>query len=270
MTETSVQITDPARELVELCELLQGGAVHLQGDAYLAHNFEVEAWSTDFYRIVMAIIERIDVVNSLVQQLELDNDFRGEMLGHIGIIRTAFGENAFRNAWQSFGLQRLNRENVQPLKALSGLIRSKVSYKKLSEKDISDLLKDAEKLQEWLQDKNLIEQDFIRGLLIEALDSFRFRLARLKWVGIGYTLDGLREVISAYLLLERAGIDPKVDPNAEAILRKVGALLKTVWSKVQTAKTATETADWLLRAYGAASAIYHGAPVVTALLGAPT
>lgn len=270
MADTEVQFTDPARELVELCALLQTGSAKEAGDVFLSKHFDVKPWSTEFYRIIMAIIERIAVVRSLVEQLDLDSDFRGEMLGHIDHIRMAFGDNAFRNAWSSFGAQRLNRENVQPLKALSGLIRSRVSYKKLTDEEISELLKDAEQLEEWLHEKNLVEQDFIRGLLIEALATFRFRLSRLKWVGIGYTLDGLREVISAYLLLERAGIDPKVDPNAQAILKRVGGLIRKTWSKVEGVKTVAETGDWLLRAYGAASAIYHGSPVVVGLLSGPS
>lgn len=269
MADAPIQLTDPARELVELCAALSTGQTNAAGDAFLSQHFGVQAWTNDFYRIIMAISDRIEVVRKLVEELELDADFRLEMLAHIDAIRSAFSQTAFSNAWSSFGLQRLSAENVQPLKALSGMIRPRLGYRKLSEEDVDEIGTQAAQLQEWLAEKNLVEHDFIRGLLIEALQSFRFRLEHFQWVGIGYTLEGLREVLSAYFALERAGIDPKVDPNAEAILKKVASLIRLAFGKVQVVKDVADTGDWLLKAYGAASAIYHGAPLVAGLLSAP-
>ena len=266
MADPPIILTDPARELADLCTALIGGAGNATGDRYLASHFGVPAWSYDFHRIVGAVVSRIEFLKEIVGELDLDSDFKNEMIGHIEIVKSVFGGDSFRNHWSQFGGTRLVAEHIQPLKALSGQVRASVSYKKLTDEEIAAVLALSEELRGWLQEANLREHDFIRGLLIQALADFEFRLRHLRWAGIGYTLDGLRNVISAYLLLERGGIDQNVDPVAQAVLQKVPAFLKNVWGKVQGGREVWDTADWLLRIYGAVAAIQGGTPVITALL----
>jgi hypothetical protein len=261
-----VVITDPARELAELCQLLIGGAGNVPGDVYLGRHFAVQPYSTDFYRIVLAILQRFDYVESLLGDLGLDDDIKTEMLHHIRQIRSIFEGAGLQNQWSNFGANRLSPENVQPLKALSPTVRRAVSYPRISFDDADIIANDAQELLEWLAKANLADRDFIRGLLIESLQEFLFRLKHLRWVGVGYTLDGLRSVIRAYLALERGNVDPATEPVAEATLMKVGGLLKIIWEKTRFAREASETADWALKMYGACEAVSHGAPVIKALI----
>lgn len=266
MTDEIIVLTDPARELADLLTVLQSGNVHMQGDQFLATHFGVTAWSQDFYRIIATIMDRLSELNAIVAGLPLDDDFRAEMVGHVSEIATAFSPNGFQNAWQSFGADKLNARNVQPLKGMSGLVRQQFAYRKLTEEELAELTGAVAELIEWLSGHQLAQQDFIRQALIEGLEHLRFRLSKFRWLGWGYTLDSLREVIAAYMLLERQGSTPQDNPDAEAVLAKVGAVIKAVYAKIQTAKTAVETGDWLLKAYGATALAQHALPMIKGLL----
>lgn len=261
--------TDPLRELAELCTALSSGNSQLRGDEYLASHFGVTSWSNDFYSILMAISNRLELVKKIIANMQTYEDTKVEMVAHIEQIGSAFGIQALNNVWSSVGATLLSAQNIQPLKALSGLARTQVSYKKLTDSEVAELLGEVIQLKEWLCEKQLAEHDFIRQLLIDSLITFEFRLNKLKWVGWGYTLESLREVIGAYLMLQSTGINANDNPDATAIIFKVNSLIKNIYSKIQTAKNATEAADWLLKAYGAASMICHGTPIVTALLSSP-
>ena len=266
MADDSILLTDPARELAKLLTSLQGMNVTIVGSQFLAEKFEVEARSQDFYRIVATIMDRLTALKAIVAELPLDGDYRSEMVDHVNEIATAFSPTGFQNPWQAFGADKLSARNVQPLKVLSGLVRQQFTYRKLSDEELAELLGTVGELTEWLRSHQLAEQDFIRQALIEGLDHLRFRLSRFKWLGWGYTLDSLREVIAAYMLLERQGSTPQNNPDAEAVLIKVGAVIKAVYAKIETAKKVVETGDWLLKAYGAATLAQHALPAIKGLL----
>ncbi|WP_146763782.1 hypothetical protein [Brevundimonas diminuta] len=260
-------MTDPARELAELCERLQVRS-SAAGETFLAGKFGVEAWSKDFFQILFVIAERCALVQAIVETLEIDEDYRAGLIANVADIMEAFSSTATRSAWQSHGLLKVGAVNVGPLKAISGLVRQQVAYRKLSDAEIEELDVQVAALSDWLKDHQLSEQDFIRQALIEGLEHLRFRMARLTWLGWGYTLESLREVISAYMLLERGGIDPKQNPEAAVMLQKVGTVIKAVYDKVSAAKSVAETGDWLIRAYGAGTLLYQtGKPVIRGLIG---
>lgn len=264
--ETSFLLTDPAREIVELCQSLSGGAANKPGDQYLAEHFGVAPYSTDFYRILVAISDRADQLEKLIQNLEFDADFRGEMVNHLSQIRLAFSNYGLQNQWKVGASTKLVAENLQPLKALSPLIRQVVSYRRLTDDDVLQIHAEASELLSWLEDANLMERDFVRAMLMDGLGEFLFRLDHIRWVGIGYTLESLRPVIRAYLALERGEINASDDPVALATLQRFRSFLAEVWQKTQTVREASETADWALRMYGAYEAVSKGAPVIAALL----
>lgn len=266
MPDERITLTDPARELAELLTSLQAGNVTVAGGQFLAEKFEVEAWSQDFYRIIATIMDRLSALTAIVAELPLDEDYRTEMVGHVDDITTAFSPSGFQNAWQSFGAEKLSARNVQPLKGLSGLVRQQIVYRKLSDEELAELVGTVGELIEWLSSHQLAQQDFIRQALLEGLEHLRFRLAKFRWLGWGYTLDSLREVIAAYMLLERQGSTPQDNPDAEAVLAKAGAVIKAVYAKIQTAKTAVETGDWLLKAYGAATLAQQALPTIKGML----
>lgn len=172
-----------------------------------------------------------------------------------------------RAQWKDVGNKHLSPINVGPLKALSASVRQRVAYRKLDTAELAEILEETGNLLDWLREHQLEEQDFIRQAMIEGLERFQFRLERLAWLGWGYTLDSLREIIAAYMLLEREGIDPQDNPNAAAVLKKVGSVIQSVYERVATAKGVVETGDWLLKAYGAGSLVYQtGRPLIAGLL----
>lgn len=253
-------LTDPARELADVCSKLASGS-GARGDDYLASAFDVPAWSPEFYQILFCIAERADFVISLVNELDLDEDFKEEAASHVRQVKQAFNLNAMSNAWSSYGLKQLGPENLQPIKMLSPMIRQNISYPKLSDKELQKLLGEIEELSSWLSEHQTKEQDFIRQAILDGLLQFQFRLARVGWVGWGYTLESLREVIGAYMALER-GLSPKdVDPVAKAVLKKVAAFVKTFYETTQFTKGVVETGDFMLRAYAAVSLITHGGSI---------
>lgn len=265
MTQTVV-LTDPARELAELCTSLQA-ETGKAGEIFLAGRFGVQPWSREFFEIIFTITERCGVLESIVGDLDLDEDFRAEMVGIVNAIMVAFSAEAMRAQWKDYGLKHISPVQIGPLKALSVSVRQKVAYRKLDDEALEEILVETETLLGWLKEHQLEEQDFIRQAMIDGLERFQFRLTRLQWLGWGYTLDSLREIIAAYMLLERGGVDPQTNPNSAAILKKVGTVIQSVYRRVTVAKDVAETGDWLLKVYGAGSLVYQaGRPLIAGLL----
>lgn len=253
-------LTDPARELTELCARLYVG-VSTRGDQFLAEAFGVEAWSQEFLQILSTIVERIDFLIRLVDDLDLDEDLKKDAVTHIAAMKGAFGLNGLMNTWNTTGTRALGPENAQPVKMLSSTIRQKVAYPKLSLDEMKDVLAEVDQLAAWLSEHQTKEHDFIRQAILDGLGQFRFRLERVGWFGWGYTLDSLRDVIGAYMALEH-GLPPNgTDPVAEAIMKKTAAFVKNFYEKTQVLKGVVETGDFMLRAYGAASLLAQGGSV---------
>ena len=253
-------LTDPARELADVCANLAPQSEE-RGDNYLAKHFGVPAWSREFYQILFCITDRADFLISVVADLDLDDDFKADAVSHIAGVKEAFSINGMSNAWKNFGAPRVGSQNAQPIKMLSALVRQKIAYPKLSDEELDELVAEVDTLAGWLTDHQIKEQDFIRQAILDGLSHFRFRLARLRWVGWGYTLESLRDVIGAYMALERGIQEASVDPVAKALLKKVGAFVKEFYEKTKFARDVTETGDFMLRAYGAVSLIAHGSHI---------
>jgi hypothetical protein len=263
MTISPLPITDPARELAELCGILNFNT-KAAGDDYLAKCFEVDPWSSDFYQIVFCIVERADTLIGIVTALDIDEDLREEAISHINEVKRAFSKASLFNAWnaQGTGASLLSSLNVQPIKMLSPMVRIRVSYVKLDADAIAELLEDAAEFQGWLSEHQIEEQDFVRQAIIDGLKQFRFRLGKFQWLGWGYTFDSLREVIAAYKMLQTTVATSDTNPHAEAILKKGLSFFVKVFEKVGVAKDTVERADFLLRAYGAINLVHQGTTAV--------
>lgn len=261
MATDNVPLTDPARELAELCTAL-GGVSTAAGDDHLASLFEVSPWSTEFYQIMACIVERAENLIRIVNGLDIDEDFKGEAIVHISMVKAAFAKNPLIHAWnaQGQGSTLLSGSNIQPIKMLSPLVRAKVSYPKLSDVDVQVILAETAEFEDWLIEHQIAEQDFIRQALIDGLKQFRFRMTKIQWLGWGYTFGSLRDVIAAYKLLETT-VDPITNPDAEAVLRKSASFFVKIFAKVGVAKETVEKADFLLRAYGAINLVQQGTSV---------
>ncbi|MCW2365560.1 hypothetical protein M2341_001007 [Sphingobium sp. B7D2B] len=241
-------LTDPARELADFCDDLISASSSKRGDSVIARVLGVDAWSRDFYQIIFCVMDRADFIIEILHTCDMDDDVRAAAISHVKGIKSVFDQEALTGTWNNSGngLTRV-QANLQPLKMLSPTIRQKVQYPKLNEQELSDLIGEIDTLLEWLGEHQLVQGDFIRQATIDGLRQFRFRLERVRWLGWGYTIESLRELLSAYMALERGASSD--DPQAEATLKKLGAFVKFVFAKAGLAKDMSDTAEFVLTAY---------------------
>jgi len=261
-------ITDPARDLADLCIALRGVNPNIQGFQAIAELFGVAPWSADFYELVFAISKRMNGLQSVISNIsELDSDLKSQAVDHLEVIKQAFSQGGLNSTWSHSIQHYISLEHVNPIKMLSPSVRAVQPYPKLNAEEQAELLSVVDELLIWLRDFQIKEQDFIRQVIIDGLEQFRFRVERVSWIGWGYTLESLREVIGAYLALER-GLDPHAAPDGGAVLKKVEAGLKFVFDKVGLAKDTTEKVQWLIEGYKNISALAIAGKGVVLLLGA--
>ena len=259
-------LTDPARELVETLALLSEEP-NEKIVSRLTSRANVEPWSSSLFSIIFEIIDRSDLVISEVKKLPLDQDVMEDAIRSLKAIRAVFANPKVLDQDINQLRMTVSGANSTVLKMLSSQIRENVSYHKLTKEEREEILQDVNDLFGWLIDLQSDEKSFIRQALIDGLARFIFRLERLEWVGSGYVLEGLRDVIQAYLALEGANIvDDGGDELQKAILSKCKATVVRTLSVLDIVKEQTDRADWALRAYGAVSALADGSTTVTALL----
>ena len=258
-------ITDPARELADICTMLSDGS-RQGGATFLASRFKVPEWSTEFFQIIFLFSKRADELIGILDELDIDDDYRSEFADHIRSIQRTFSPEGLNNPWNHATSNLINPANVNSVKALSGLVRPLYSYPKLDADEQADILSDVEELLGWLREHQLSERDFIRQAIIDGLEQFCFRLQRVGWLGWGYTVESLRDVISAYLALERGVPDMQAAPDAEALLRKTVACVKNVFSKVGATRQAAGDAAFMLLAYEQIVKVAQGKAPLAGLL----
>lgn len=258
--------TDPAKELADLCQRLRGLRPDVQGFQVLAAEFGVPSWSAEFYELVFTIVYRIDQLKEIINNLELvDEDIRDQACAHLDVMTQAFSQGGLNSQWSHAVTNFISPEHVNPILFISSEVRRIYAYPKLSDLEKDDLLQEISDLLSWLRDFQIKEQDFIRQALIDGLESFHFRVERISWVGWGYTVESLRAVIGAYLALER-GLDPTHAPDGQAVLQKVGAVLKSAFETIGVVKDVSERANWLIEGYKNISAVTLAGKGIVGLL----
>ena len=259
------EMTDPALDLSELCEELLRQNDNVPGHIALASHFNTEPWSVEFFEILFVITRRIDQLAEMVVSLKLRPTITDHAISHLKTLKNAFNQNGLQNQWSHSKTHYLSPAVVGPIRVLSIGIKPQYGYVKLNADEIVELVVDVDKLLEWLHEHQLREQDFFRASIIEGLTIFRFRLERLSWLGWGYALHALRDVISAYLAYH-GHAHLQAEPATDAILRKVVAYVGRVCKAAHVARDAAETAEFMLKAYGAVSLIAQGKQSIAGLL----
>lgn len=258
-------ITDPVREFTDFCQTLRVPDTKTGGE-FLAARFDVEPWSSDFFQILSSIHSRIEVLKSIISETDLDDDITQMALDNLETVRTAFSFNGLSNQWTHSVTNYLSDAALMPVRMASGYVRTQYGYTIPSEEELEEIAADVQQLLEWLRQTELTEQDFIRSALIEGLELFLMRLKRTGWYGWPETFSSLREVVAAYLALERGRPEANVAPPYEAMLKKVGSTLQTIFAKVKVAKDVQEVGDWVLRGYGVLYAVGHASKPLAGLL----
>jgi hypothetical protein len=241
------EVTDLALDLAELCDHLNVNSQQA-GDDFLASHFGVDAWSPEFFQIIFVIVSRTVALEELITSTKANPAVIRGAAAHLVQIRQAFSKGPLRHAWNQQGQTLIGPAHSSPVRMLSAAIPDEHKYPKLAEDETAELKGMVEQLLDWLRNTQLSERDFIRQSLIEGLEHFLFRLERLQWFGWGYSVESLREVILAYIALER-GLKPQANPDAAAVLKKLKTVLRKVFGYASTAKEAAGTGDWILGCY---------------------
>ena len=260
-------LTDPARELAFTLALIASGGPE-QLDERICQLTDVQEWSADFFKVTFYLIDRFDLLLRETAMLTLDDDIKNDALDSIHSMRSVFASKEMFKQKTMQIESRITGSNATVLKMLSGLIRERFCYHRLETHEQDLIISEVSELTVWLNKIQSEEKDFIRQAIIDGLTEFEFRLKRLHWFGSGYPIESLRDIIHAYLALEGAkGLSENGKELSDAILLKTKLFLKKVLEIVELAKDNTERADWMLRAYGAVSALNDGAVTISGLLG---
>jgi len=218
----------------------------------------VQPHSTTFHEIIHTIHARADLLTSIFDRLPVDDADRTELQRDLAQIKSSFSGNIYRMKWQQLCDGHLKAEYVRGVAAVSPLVKTVCQYPKLSNDEVNDLLSSVDQLLEWLRGYQLEDQDFIRQIIIDGLEAFRVRLKHLGWLGWGYTVQSLQEVLTAYMVIERQ--QPFASPSMEARYKKTTAFLKKTAQTITSAKAVVEATRFSLEFYAVLAATQHGAP----------
>lgn len=261
-------ITDPALEFVEICDALRTQS-NDRGSAHIAKAFRVDQWSSEFYEILFCIINRAYFICDIIKSNPNNAYIEADVRQSINTILVALQPESLMTPWNNKGITYLDSRYIQQIKFISPTIRQSHSYPKISEQESKEILDLVNTLVDWLSEAQLTENDFIRQAMIEGLQRFSFRLDRIKWLGWGYTTTSLRDVIGAYLALERQTPLDKSDPQAEAILKKVGSAIFNIYEKVGVLKEGLDRGEAIIKIYGLVSIATAATPIIAGFLKGP-
>lgn len=246
-------LTDPARELGEIAARLIAGSSS-NGVAFLAQQFGVESWSTEFMKIIACIMERADLVARIVRQSDLDDDHKDKAMEHLTNFKTGFTGASLSNHWNNSGHGlTIMKDHGSPIQFLSQTVRPFVKYPKLTNEEVTELI---QLIDSYLSEVSKSDEgpEFVRQAIIDGLTMFRFQLEKLGWMGSGYALAAFREVVAVYEMSQREFVSDG-NLNAEAVLRGFVGILTSFKKKVDEAKGWKDTAENVWNFYGIASRV---------------
>jgi hypothetical protein len=240
-------VTDPARELAEIAERLTQGS-STAGDSFLAEQFAVDPWSTDFVKIIACILERADLVGAIVRDSdEVDIDHKASASSDLAQFKQGFTAAALRVAWnQDGGGLKIMRDHTRSLKYLSPVVRKQVCYPKLSDEEIKDFLILIDSYVTELK-KSDEGPEFVRQAILDGLATFRFQLEHIGWMGSGYALAAFREVMLAFEMSKQQFLG--VDLDSVAVLKGLREIVTKFKGKIDAAQSWANTGKTVLKVY---------------------
>lgn len=254
--------TDPATELVQLCEALSQEA-NAAGQDHLASKFDVEANSFEFFRIIATIQNRIDYLNAMISMLPVDSQIKDEGGNDLKEIRKAFQTHAFISNWKApHGPNYLRRENVRLLKGLCSEVRRIESYPILSADDVAEFLTKVEVLEKEISSASIYgEPDFIQNAILEGISEFRFSIKHLKWMGWSALAKSVDKLFHAYMVLERKMPEDAAAGSSQNTMRLLKSLLETFLKKAEQGKTYWELGRFYLETVGVTTLLGLNPPI---------
>lgn len=254
-------VTDPAYELGEIAQKLCHGSSKT-GEVFLAERFGVAPWSTEFVLILSCIYQRIDLVARSIQRDDVDLEFQETAQKVLTNFKGGFTSASLRNAWHNAGggLTAM-KDSEHALKMMSSTVRQRVSYPKLTGEEVAEFLDLSSAYLEALRDAS-DEPDFVRQAIVDGVIKFRFQLEHLGWMGAGYVLESLRELMFVYgWASQRSRQQHELD--AGAVLKGLGALLTRIKKTVDAAESWKKSGTAVWQAYQLVSTVAVPALLLT-------
>lgn len=271
-SEESLITTDVANELAITLRKIKNFANSSSTlESKLADLFRTEVWSTEYYQTLFCLLDRCDEVAILSGTLDIDEEMQKITQSHISKIKQAFTSETMRQRSDSTFQHRLLDENISSIQMLSFALRKDHGYIKITPDIREDLINDINALLKWLEEKQLSEADFVRQALIDGLYTVRFKLDRFEWFGRLYCIKSMKEVISAYLILEGMTPEDSSQPDMEAMLKKTMIIVQKFNDTFSLVKSVADTAKFVLAVYGG-TVLVEKAPHLgaTLLLNSPS
>lgn len=245
-------LTNPALELGTIATKLTQ-SVGTSGAKFLAAQFDVPVWSTDFMKIIACILERADLVDAIVQRSDLAQITKDTARTAIATFKSGFTGNSLTASWntQGSGMTMMDRSG-SIIQMMDGAVKLEVRYPELTPKDAAELIA---LIDEYAAALNQTDgtPPFVYHAIIDGLSMLRFRLEKLGWVGSGYTLQAFREVSAIYNTVSH--VIHETNPDAEAMLKGMLNILTVMKAKVNAAKGWTDAAKAVYLTYGAVSGV---------------
>jgi len=237
-----------AEEIAELAVGLQSGGSK-PGWQHLSRTFAVEPWSADFYGIIHAILVRLTELEKIISSSDMRVKTATAAIGHVRAIAMAFNHESLTQRWDQCGAQYVGNIHSDPILSLSASL-SRFDYERPASDEAEEIIADAVQLLEWLESHQLEENDFIRGCIIVGVRQFIFRVQKLEWFGWEQSIASLREVIAAYLALQRGDFSQESHPMIVAMGKKLISGLGKALKIVSGARNVTDDAQFMFQAYG--------------------
>jgi hypothetical protein len=239
-------VTDPARELAEIAAKFDVGS-SLRADQVITSSTGFQAWSTQFHQLVASIHERADLVGRMLPRSGLDPDLVDDALRDITEFKRGFQPSAIGQASNHSGsTAAIMRMQGRPMQYLSIAVRQFESYPRYTQEEAIELVA---LIDEYLEHLSVHGDSlaFVLSAIREGLAALRFRLANVTWVGSGYALQSLRDVMFIH---REAAADEHVmsNPDAEAFVRGFGVVIGRVLQVVKSAKDYSEASSWAFKA----------------------
>ncbi len=244
--------TDLALEIATLCEKCQTNT-NVDGLQALSSFFGVKIYSKELFLILHIIHERFDLLAEILDVIDYDEEMKDDWKNRLMQLRAVFSFPAIKGTWNhNPGTQnsKLTTDNIQTIKTLSMPVRALYPLRRLSVEELDELKAQTTEFLGWLEAHQLKDDDFIRANLISGVKSFLFRLEHFEWVGVSHSLKGLKEVIDAYLLLEKGEAVHGGSEDYSAMAKKTAAFAKRAYDGLSATKSVGEMATWLLAVYG--------------------
>ena len=256
--------TNVAIELAHICQSL-AYPDERHGGEVLAERFQVAAYSPEFFEMLAIITGVTHQLEAALVSEQVHPAIAANATGHLQAIREAFSRQGLHGAWKGIGSQSLGAAHSDPILHLSGTLRS-LDYIKPSPEELQEIIADARDLLQWLEEHEIEESDFIRLCIMDGVRRFIFRLEKIGFLGWPHAVESLKEVVGAYLALER-GYIPAEMPKTGAMMKKVTGALDLPIKILSKAREAKDNIEFVGLVYK--GAVKPGLAFIAALLPSP-